>query len=34
MHRTYVSQIERGIKSSTLSVILRVTKGVACSEDH
>lgn len=31
VHRTYVSQIERGIKSPTLAVILRLSKALECS---
>lgn len=31
VHRTYVSQIERGIKSPTLAVILRLAKALSCS---
>ncbi len=31
VHRTYVSQIERGIKSPTLSVIFKFTKALDCS---
>lgn len=28
IHRTYVSQIERGLKSPTLGAVLRVAKGL------
>ena len=28
VHRTYISQIERGIKSPTLSVILKLTRAL------
>jgi transcriptional regulator with XRE-family HTH domain len=31
LHRTYVSQIERGIKSPTLTVILRITRALGYS---
>jgi transcriptional regulator with XRE-family HTH domain len=31
LHRTYVSQIERGIKSPTLTVILRLTRALGYS---
>ena len=31
VHRTYVSQIERGLKSPTLAVILRLTQALRCS---
>jgi transcriptional regulator with XRE-family HTH domain len=31
VHRTYVSQIERGLKSPTLAVILRLTQALSCS---
>ena len=30
VHRTYVSQIERGIKSPTLAVILKLTQALGC----
>lgn len=31
VHRTYVSQIERGLKSPTLAVILKLTQALNCS---
>jgi transcriptional regulator with XRE-family HTH domain len=31
VHRTYVSQIERGLKSPTLAVILGLTQALRCS---
>jgi transcriptional regulator with XRE-family HTH domain len=31
VHRTYVSQIERGLKSPTLAVILRLTQALRSS---
>lgn len=31
VHRTYVSQIERGLKSPTLTIILRLTQALGCS---
>ncbi|HKC96148.1 MAG TPA: helix-turn-helix transcriptional regulator [Nitrospira sp.] len=31
VHRTYVSQIERGLKSPTLTVILKLTHALCCS---
>ena len=31
VHRTYVSQIERGLKSPTLTVILKLTQALSCS---
>ncbi len=31
VHRTYVSQIERGIKSPTLGVILKLARALGCS---
>ena len=31
IHRTYVSQMERGIKSPTLTVILKLSKALHCS---
>lgn len=30
VHRTYVSQIERGLKSPTLAVILKLTQALNC----
>lgn len=30
IHRTYVSQIERGIKSPTLAVILKLSQALGC----
>lgn len=30
LHRTYVSQIERGLKSPTLTVILKLTQALGC----
>ena len=31
VHRTYVSQLERGLKSPTLAVILKLTQTLGCS---
>jgi transcriptional regulator with XRE-family HTH domain len=31
VHRTYVSQVERGLKSPTLAVILKLTLALNCS---
>jgi transcriptional regulator with XRE-family HTH domain len=30
LHRTYVSQIERGLKSPTLAVILKLSQALGC----
>ena len=30
VHRTYISQIERGIKSPTLAVILKLSRALGC----
>ena len=31
VHRTYVSQVERGLKSPTLTVLLKLTHTLGCS---
>lgn len=31
LHRTYVSQLERGLKSPTLGVVLNVAAALSCS---
>jgi transcriptional regulator with XRE-family HTH domain len=30
VHRTYISQLERGLKSPTLTVILKLTQALGC----
>jgi len=30
LHRTYVSQLERGLKSPSLRAILRIARGLGC----
>ena len=34
VHRTYVSQIERGLKSPTLAVSLKLMQALNCSADR
>lgn len=34
IHRTYVSQIERGIKSPTLAIILKLSQALGCSANR